>query len=97
MNSRLFATLILLLCGVQAAAADPQAEYHRRNAERYVALFTSLDRNRDGMVARVEAEGDLQFGPRFDDMDINRDGFVTGPELQRYVEQQHGVRVVVAP
>ncbi|HYC44104.1 MAG TPA: hypothetical protein VED01_01350 [Burkholderiales bacterium] len=78
-----------------AAAADGETEYDRRNAERYVALFTSLDRNADGTVTRAEAQGDLNFGPRFDDMDINRDGLVTVAELQRFVLQEHGVRVVL--
>lgn len=61
-----------------------------RSAARYTALFQSLDRNRDGTVTRVEAKGDLSFGPVFDDMDINRDGGVTTAELQRYIEQRYG-------
>ena len=95
--ARCAAVLALLVAAFDAVAADAKAEYDQRNAERYVALFTTLDRNRDGVVSRAEAQGDLEFSPRFDDMDTNRDGFVTVPELQRYVEQQHGVRVVLTP
>ena len=94
-RSRSTIALILLASVLDAAAAEGKAEYDRRNAERYVALFTTLDLNRDGMVSRAEAEGDLEFRPRFDDMDINRDGLVTTAELQRYVEQHHGVQVVL--
>ena len=76
-----------------AVAADGKAEYDRRNIERYQALFKSLDRDGDGVVARAETQGDLNFSPHFADMDINRDGVVTAAELQRYLEQQHGTNV----
>jgi Ca2+-binding EF-hand superfamily protein len=86
----------MLLASVgNAAAAEARAEYERRSAERYVSLFQALDRDRDGVVARGEAQGDLNFVPRFDDMDVNRDGTVTAAELQRFVEQEYGVRVSV--
>jgi hypothetical protein len=86
---------VLLVGAANAAGTDARAEYELRSAERYVALFVSLDRNKDGVVVRSEAHGDLNFTPRFDDMDINRDGSVTTAELERFVEQQHGVRVNV--
>lgn len=89
--------LALLACALSAAAADPKAEYELRNAQRYVALFTRLDRNLDGVMSRAEAYGDVNFMPRFEDIDINRDGLVTGPELQRFVEHQHGLRVELMP
>ena len=92
---RLLVVALLAAWALNAAAADGEAEYDRRNAERYVALFTALDRNADGNVTRAEAQGDLTFAPRFDDMDINRDGVVTVAELQRFVLQEHGVRVVL--
>ncbi len=43
--------------------------------------------------AQEEVQGDLNFSPYFDAMDINRDGLVTAGELQRYIEHHHGVRV----
>ena len=87
-----FASL-LAVTAVAGVRADDKADYDRRAAVRYMELFQSLDRNGDGAVSRDEAQGDLNFSPRFDDMDIDRNGFVTLPELQRYVDQQHGVRV----
>jgi hypothetical protein len=95
-----------LLCGLligaafftalaRAANADPQTEYQRRAAERYVALFKSLDHDGGGTVSRAEAKGDLNFAPRFDDMDINRDGVVTTAELQRFIEAEYGLRIDV--
>ena len=86
----LFATT-LLACATGAAAND-KAEYNRRAAETYVALFKSLDRNADTAVTREEARGDVNFVPQFDSMDINRDGVVTAEELQRFVAQRYGVR-----
>jgi len=81
---------VLMAACVAGAAADDKAEYDRRAAARYSMLFQSLDRDADGMVTRVEAQGDLNFGPRFADMDINRDGVVTTAELQRFIAQEHG-------
>ena len=78
------AFLFLAIVSV-GAAADDRADYQRRVAARYETLFQSLDRNSDGSVVRTEAHGDLNFGPRFDDIDINRDGVVTRAELERFL------------
>jgi hypothetical protein len=84
--------MVLVACALDAAAADAKDQYERRVAERYVTLFKSLDRDSNGAVSRAEAQGDLNFLPQFDDMDINRDGIVTEAELQRYIQYQHGQR-----
>ena len=86
------AAFVLLASSTCGAVADDKAEYDRRAAARYTMLFQSLDRNADGAVTREEVSGDLNFGPRFDDMDINRDGIVTMAELQRFLEREHGVQ-----
>lgn len=85
------AIALLMACAMGAAAND-KTEYDRRSAARDMGLFQSLDRDVDGTVTRLEAEGDLNFAPRFADMDINRDDVVTTSELQRYIEQQYGTR-----
>src|SRR5690349_848328 len=89
----LFSAVAMVFASHVLAADDPKAEFDRRSAERYVALFQALDLNTDGMVSRAEAQGDLNFGPAFDDMDINRDGFVTVAELQRFIGQRFGLQV----
>lgn len=86
------APFVLLAACVAGAAANDKLEYERRAATQDTMLFQSLDRNADGAVTRLESQGNLNFGPRFDDMDINRDGVVTTAELQRYIEQQYGVK-----
>jgi hypothetical protein len=83
------------LC-IAGAAADDRSEYNRRAAARYVTFFQALDRDRDKTVTKTEAHGDLNFGPRFDDMDINRDRIVTVEELQRFIEREHGAEAVAA-
>src|SRR5688572_8324066 len=55
--------LLLTSGAASAAAADGKAEYELRSAQRYVAIFLSLDRNKDGVVSRPEARGDLNFSP----------------------------------
>jgi hypothetical protein len=88
--------LVLLAGWAASAGADDKAEYDRRAAARYSMLFQSLDLDADGTVTRSEARGDLNFLPRFDDMDINRDGIVTTAELQRFIEQEHGIQTGLA-
>lgn len=98
MSGRLeqFSALLLLAVCVTGASADGKAEYDRRSTERYMNLFQSLDRNNDQAVTKLESHGDLDFGPRFDDIDINRDGIVTRAELQRYVEREYAAPAISA-
>ena len=86
-------SLGLFAACINGAVADDKADYERRAAARDMTLFQSLDRNSDGRVTRPEAHGDLNLGPRFDDMDINRDGVVTMEELQRYIQKTYGTQV----
>lgn len=73
-----------------SAAAGERADYNRRAAAADMASFRALDLNGDERLAREEARGDLNFGPRFDDIDVNRDGIVTPEEMRRYIEQTYG-------
>ncbi|MGH8620951.1 MAG: hypothetical protein ACRET3_02340 [Burkholderiales bacterium] len=86
--------LVLLATCALGAGADDRSNYDRRAATRDLSLFHSLDRNADGAVTRLEAQGDINFLPRFDDMEIDMDGIVTTAELLRYIEQQYGARSV---
>ena len=86
-RSRCYAVASLaLLTPVAAIAADARTDYYQRAADGDLATFRALD-----AVTRSETQGDLDFGPRFDDMDSNRDGVVTQDELRRYIEQRYGV------
>ena len=88
----------ILLAAAMAAAiftavADDRETYNRRAAETDLAAFRTLDLNRDGVLALDEVLHDLNFAPRFHDMDIDRDGLVTMAELRRYIERSYGVVV----
>ncbi|MGQ0750968.1 MAG: hypothetical protein ACT4PS_10580 [Betaproteobacteria bacterium] len=71
--------LLLFSASIAIAAADDLTVYNERASTRVAVLFQSLDRNADGVVTREESHGDLDFGPRFADMDVNGDGRVTKP------------------
>ena len=73
------------------ASADERTAYYQRAAQRDMDAFHALDRNGDGFVTRDEIRGDNDFGPRFDDMDINRDNVVTLAELERYIRLHYGI------
>lgn len=86
-----YALALAILALATSAGADPRSDYYQRAAAQDMASFHALDVNHDNMLTRSEIEGDLGFGPRFDDVDINRDGIVTPEEMQRYIEQHYGV------
>ena len=56
-----------------------------------MSLFRELDRSGNGFLTREDTGGDLRLGPRFDDIDTNRDGIVTPQEIRIYIEQTYGV------
>jgi Ca2+-binding EF-hand superfamily protein len=87
---RLLVTALLLVATTCVVAQD-KMEYDRRNVTRYLDLFQMLDRDNDGAVSWSETQGDVNFMPRFDDIDIDRDGRVTMNELYRYLGQTHGM------
>ena len=94
MNRRwiIFAGVAFALSAAAAAQTDQRTEYNRRAAARDVELFGQLDRNANGSLTREEVHADLNLGPRFDDIDVNRDGIVTAEELQQYVGRRYGVQ-----
>jgi len=72
------------------ANAD-EAGYKQRAAQTDMSLFRELDRSGNGFLAREATWGDLNLGPRFDDIDTNRDEIVTLQEMRAYIEKTYGV------
>ncbi|MFN7086235.1 MAG: hypothetical protein ACK4N4_06375 [Burkholderiales bacterium] len=91
MKTQLAVAVLLAMVSIAAPAADKEA-YDRRVADNEMALFQQLDRDRDGRLSRDEAKGDLTLGPRFSDIDINRDDVITREEMLRHIEQAYGVK-----
>ena len=71
------AALLLVNCCEYGWASGDEASYNQRAAQTDLSLFRELDRAATGLLAREDAQSDLNLGPRFDDIDTNRDGVVT--------------------
>lgn len=68
------------------AVADDRADYNRRSAERYIAMFRLADLNKDNVVTVGEAQGIIELQAHFNDIDADRDDDITWDELTRYIE-----------
>lgn len=86
-----YACAVLFLATSSAAQADARTDYYQRAAKRDMAEFAALDRDQSGSLTHTEVMGDNDFAPRFNDIDINRDGIVTREEMQRYIREHYGV------
>jgi len=63
----------------------PQRGDFRRGGHDFMA---KLDTNKDGRVSRDEAKADPKFAARFDEMDVNKDGFVDKADFQARMKQR---------
>jgi len=94
--SAYYATALAVLAFPGLAFADARSDYYQRAAAEDTAAFQALDINHDGMLELSEVRGDNNLGPRFDDIDRNRDGVVTQPELALYISDRYGIDVASA-
>ncbi len=87
MNRRWWYSIPLMAaCISLLTAADDRADYNRRSAERYIAMFRLADLNKDNVVTVGEAQGIIELQAHFNDIDTDRDGDITWDELTRYIE-----------
>jgi len=97
-KTTLFAAAALLLAqSADVLADDDKKTYNRRAAQTDMSLFRELDRSGNGFLIKEDTRGDLRLGPRFDDIDTNRDGIVTPQEMRIYIEQTYGALPAPAP
>ena len=85
------AALLWVPC-VNAWANGDEASYKQRAANADLSVFRELDRAGHGLLARTDTAGDVRLGPRFDDIDTNRDDVITLQEMHLYIEKSYGVR-----
>jgi hypothetical protein len=86
-----FAIAVTCALGVTASFASDADDYLRRAAQRDVAMFDALDRDKDGRLTIEEVRGNIDLEARFNDIDINRDGVITREELALYITLRYGV------
>ena len=86
------AAAFLFVPCVNAWANGDEASYKQRAAIADLSVFHELDRAGHGHMARADTAGDMRMGPRFDDIDTNRDDIVTLQEMHSYIEKSYGVR-----
>ncbi len=77
--------LVVAWIGSPVVAAD-RAEYNRRSAERFTAMFRASDVDADNVVSRHEVRTTIELIAKFDDIDIDRNGYITWAELTRYID-----------
>jgi len=75
---------LILAASASAAAQVPQS-FLNRVEQGYRSAMKAQDDNRDGVVTRDEAHGNLLLSGRFDDIDTDRDGRITQEELERFL------------
>ena len=80
-----------MLSAAAAGAPSDRDEFQQRAAREDMAAFRNLDLDGDGRLTHDEVRPDVSFGPRFDDVDINRDGVIDADEMRRYLEQTYGI------
>ena len=85
------AALLLIPCVTVRANGD-EARFKQRAAQTDLSVFRELDRAGHGLLARTDTAGDVRLGPRFDDIDTNRDDVITLQEMHLYIEKSYGVR-----
>lgn len=62
----------------------PQRGDFRRGGHDFMA---KLDTDKDGRISRDEAKAEPKFAARFDEMDVNKDGFVDKADFQARMKQ----------
>jgi hypothetical protein len=87
-------TVLAAAIVTSGAIAQNKEAYNLNAATEDLEVFHRLAR--DGVLRREDARSDLNFGPRFDQADIDRDGVVTAAEMDRYIAATYGISSVSA-
>jgi hypothetical protein len=82
-------TMLAAAIAASGALAQDREAYNLKAATADLAVFHK--HARDGVLKREDVRSDLDFGPRFDQADFDRDGVVTATEMDRYIRQTYDV------
>ena len=88
-NAALVTTLLGLSFGASAAFAQaPVAPPKGERAHRMHERLNAADTDGDGKISRAEAAALPRLAKHFDEIDTNKDGFLTKEELKAHREQR---------
>jgi hypothetical protein len=67
------------------SASAPHGKHHD-----IPAMFKKLDVDKDEKISRTEAKGDAYLEKHFDEIDTNKDGFLSMDEVKAYYAKHKG-------
>ena len=88
-NVALITTLLGLSIGASAAFAQTPAEHPKgERAHKMHERLKAADKDGDGKISRAEAAALPRIAKHFDEIDANKDGFITREELKAFHEKR---------
>ena len=89
LNSSILIGALALSVGVAVSAQTPPEQPKGDRAHKMHERMKAADKDGDGKISRAEAAALPRIAKHFDEIDTNKDGFLTKEELQAY-RAKHG-------
>jgi EF hand len=92
-NVALVTALLGLSIGAPAAFAQTPAEQPKgERAHKMHERWKAADKDGDGKISRAEAAALPRINKHFDEIDANKDGFITTEELKAFHEKRGALK-----
>lgn len=93
-NVNLLLASVLLTTGISASAAfaqtppEPPKGHHADRAAKMHERIKAADKDGDGKISRAEAVALPYIAKHFDEIDTNKDGFLTKEEMKAFHDKR---------